>query len=701
MSTIENQDTTTTVGAVLAQGLARAGVKIAFTVPGESVLGLIEGLAASHIRVVATRHEGSAAFMAGAVAQLTGRPAVCIGTRGPGAANLAIGLHAARADSAPVIAIVGQVRRDVQGREAFQEMDVVAAFGPIVKWAAELKEPTGALALVERAVATATRGRPGPVLLGVPADVMDAVVPAGESRGSMPLEHHAEPDPVLVRKILHLLADARRPLILAGAGVLRARSTDALVRFAGTLRVPVVASWRRADVFPNDNSLYLGMTGLGASRSVLARLEEADALLVLGCRLGEMTSYGYRIPGPNTRWAHVDVEPPGTPPAGRPEVVLAADAAAFLRVAQRVLVRAAFDAASLDERTAANAVDRAAYEAGSVVDAERWDGSGVHPGRVVTTLARVLPPDAILTTDAGDFGTWAARGYRFHRPGTFLGSSAGPMGYGLPAAIGATLARPGRLAVALAGDGGFGMTMTELETAVRERAHVIALVFDNGRYGTIWRHQQERGTDVGLATGLGPVDFAAVAEACGALGVTVQTDEDFEPALLRALEAGRPAVLHLALDPRWTTPDARYVEIELEEPVGTEPGAGPEMAAGPAAAIEPSSVAEHEPEAAPEPEPEAAPEPAPEPDVAPVPESEPALALEDVVLGASLASNVETVFDLEATSVEEVTPEIATAPDGGLARDADRDAEFEALPEPEPRAAVEREDEVPEPAPEE
>ncbi len=616
MSTTENQGATTTVGAALAQALARAGVKIAFAVPGESVLGLLDGLAASRIRVVATRHEGSAAFMAGAVAQLTGRPSVCIGARGPGAANLAIGLHAARADSAPVIAIVGQVRRDVQGREAFQDMEVVRALEPILKWAAELKDAAGAQAQIERALTTATRGRPGPVLLGVPADLMDAAVPASANgRGPIPPEHHAEPDPVLVRKILHLMADSRRPLILAGAGVLRARSTDALVRFAETMRVPVVSSWRRGDLFPNDNPLYLGMAGLGAAESVQARLEEADALLVLGCRLGEITTYGYRIPAPGTRWAQVDVEPRATATGPRPEVVVAADAATFLRVAQRVLVKAAFDAASLDERTAANAADRVLFEAASTVDAEPWDGPGVHPGRVVAALARVLPPEAIITTDAGDFGTWAARGYRFHRPGTFLGSSAGPMGYGLPAAIGATLARPGRLGVALAGDGGFAMTMADLETAVRERAHVVAIVFDNGRYGTIWRHQKERGTGEGLGTSLGPIDFAGVAEACGALGLSVHSDDEFEPALRQALEAGRPALLHLALDPRWTTPDAGFAEIVMDMPVEVTPDSAEEAAAavgaegpGEATAAQPAGVeAAVAGEASPETEPEVQP----------------------------------------------------------------------------------------------
>jgi acetolactate synthase-1/2/3 large subunit len=557
MSMTEDQGATRTVGSVLAEGLARAGVKLAFTVPGESVLGLLDGLAANHVRVVAARHEGSAAFMAEAVAQLTGRPALCVASRGPGAANLAIGLQAAQADSAPVVAIVGDVRRDVKGRGAFQEMDAVSAFQPIVKWAAELRDAADAGPMIERALSIAMRGRPGPVVLVVPADLFDVRVPDGEpgQRVGVHPEHHADADPTLVRKVLHLIADARRPLILAGAGVLRARSTDALVRFAETMRVPVVSSWRRPDVFPNDNPLYLGMTGPGAPHTVLERLEEADALLVLGSRLGEMTTYRYRIPGLSAKWAHVDLEPRGAASPRSPDIAMAADVAAFLRVAQRVLARAVFDAASLDERTAANAADRQAYELASVVDAVPWDGPGVHPGRVVAALARILPADSIISTDAGDFGTWAARGYRFHRPGTFLGSTAGPMGYGLPAAIGATLARPGRLAVAMAGDGGFAMTMAELETAVRERAHVIVVVFDNGRYGAIWREQERRASGGGLGTRLGPIDFVAVATACGVIGLSVTTDDEFEPALRQALESGRPALLHLALDPAWTVPD--------------------------------------------------------------------------------------------------------------------------------------------------
>ena len=555
MSMSEGPSVTVTAAEALADVLARSGVKIAFTVPGESFLSLLDALAAKRVRIVAARHEGAAAFMAEAVAQLTGRPTLVLAGRAPGAANLAVGLHAAQSDSAPVIAIVGQVKRGVRGREAFQEMELVRTFEPVVKWAAEAREPADLPLLGERAVAAATKGRPGPVVLSIPEDLLDMdLPPAAQNRQSSPTEHQPEPDPTLVRKILHLLLDAKRPLILAGAGVLRSRSSDALVRLAGSVQVPVISSWRRGDVFPNDNPLYLGMSGLGAAATVRARIEAADALLVLGSRMGEITTFGYSVPGPATRWAQVDMEPRGAAATHRAEIVVAADAAAFLRVAQRVLSHAALDAAGLDARREQNAIDRAAFEAASVVDGEAWEGPGVHPGRVVATLGRVLPPESILATDAGDFGTWLARGFRFHRPGTFLGLTSGAMGYGLPAAVAAVLARPGRLGVAIAGDGGFAMTMAELETAVRERAHVIALVFDNGRYGTIWRQQVERGGPGGLATHLGPVDFAAIAEACGALGIKVNSDAEFEPALRQALEAGRPAVLHLALDPRWTTP---------------------------------------------------------------------------------------------------------------------------------------------------
>ena len=544
-----------TVGRFIADALRSAGVRYAFTVPGESFLGLLDAFEGAGIRVVATRHEGAAAFMADAHGQLTGRPAVCLGTRAVGGSNLAIGIHTARQNSTPLFAAIGQVERGLLGREAFQEIDQVATLGGLAKWAAEPHEPGDIATAMTEAVRQALGGRPGPVILALPEDLLDEPVPddarLDTSRATQPRASDEE-----IRAVIELVASARRPVILAGAGVLRARTSTELTRFAELLQVPVIASWRRADVISNDNPLYQGMAGLGAASSVRERLDAADALLVIGSRLGETTSYGYVVPRAGLRWAHVDLMP--TPPAGlpAPEISVATDAKAFLRAAnERLVGHAVLDAERVATRQAHNTDDRAAWEAASVVDAHPWDGPGVHPGRTVATLRRILPDDAILTTDAGNFAGWAGRGFRFRRPGTFLGPTSGAMGYGLPAAIAASLVHRDRAVVALVGDGGLGMTLGELETAVRVDARVVVIVFDNERYGTIRMWQERRGTGVGVGTDLGPVDFAAIARACGARGVRVEKDADFEGALRAALAADRTSVIQLSLDRRWVSVD--------------------------------------------------------------------------------------------------------------------------------------------------
>ena len=540
-------------GHFVAEALRAAGVRYAFTVPGESFLGVLEALGDVGIRVVATRHEGAAAFMAEAYGQLTGRPAACLGTRAVGAANLAIGIHTALQDSTPMFAIVGQVERTYRGREAFQEVDQVASFGRLAKWSAEPRSVDELASALPEAVQQALSGRPGPVLLSLPDDLLDEIVP-GETRIELSRPPTVRPTDDDVRAVLRLLTNAERPLILAGAGVLRARTSTDLTRFAELLRIPVVASWRRGDVISNENPLYLGMAGLGAPDVVRERIEAADALLVLGCRLSETTTFGYRFPAAGSRWAHVDIDPRVPPGQPAPTLSITSDARAFLRASiDRLLNQAVLDAASVDERHARNEADRAAWEAATVVDDGAWDGPGVHPGRTIATLRRVLPDDAIVTSDAGNFAGWLNRGFRFRKPGTFLGPTSGAMGYGLPAAIAAALVHRDRPAVALVGDGGLGMTLAELETAVRERARVIVVVFDNQRYGTIRMWQERRGSGQGVATELGPVDFAAIARACGARGVLVERDDEFEPALRQALVAERPSVIHVALDQAWVS----------------------------------------------------------------------------------------------------------------------------------------------------
>ena len=546
------------VGRMIADALRRAGVRWAFTVPGESFLGLLEGFEAAGINVVATRHEGAAAFMAEAHAQLTGRPAAALGTRAVGASNLAIGIHTAFADSSPMFVLVGQVARASRGREGFQEVDLVGSLGGLAKWAAEPADVAEAVAAVAEAVSQATSGRPGPVLLALAEDLLDEIVPAG----SVPAPARATPERPTdneVRDVLQLLSQAERPIILAGAGVLRARTSNDLLRMAELLRVPVIASWRRGDVISNDHPLYLGMAGYGSPSEVRERLARADAMLVIGSRLGEITSFGWTIPDAGTRWAHVDLAPERPDPALRQaDVTITADARLFLRAAvSRLEGRGVLDAEHTNARAASNAEDRAAWEAATVVDDHPWSGPGVHPGRVVTTLRRVLPDDAIVTTDAGSFGTWAARGFRFRKPGTFLGSTSGAMGYGLPAAIAAGLVHRDRAIVALIGDGGMGMTLAEIETAVRNDLRTIIVVFDNERYGMIRSYQDRRQDGGTAATDLGPVDFAAAARALGARGVHVADDQAFEPALRQALVADRPTLLHLALDRRWEGVDSR------------------------------------------------------------------------------------------------------------------------------------------------
>ena len=638
-----------TAGRLIADALAAAGVRVAYTVPGESFLPLLDGLVGAGIRVVATRHEGGAAFMAAASAALSGHPTAVLATRAVGAANLAIGLHVAHADSLPVIALVGQVERSVRGREAFQEVDLAATIGGYCRWAREVRDVATLPGIMDEALRRATSGRPGPVLLSLPEDLLAEEVPEAPARttnaAAVVPSRMPPPDPVHVRRVLHLLLDAERPVILAGGGVLRSRATADLVRLAEFVDVPVVAAWRRPDVFPNDNPRYLGMSGYFAAETVRRRLEDADAILVLGCRLNEVAAYWYAIPAPGTRWAHVDVEPLASRPGlAAPTIALAADARTFLREARRVLGAGVLDAAGLERRRTAMAADRAAYEDARRVDGDPWDGPGVHPGRIVATLNWVLSPDTIVTTDAGNFGGWAARGLVMRRPGTFLGSTAGAMGFAIPAAVAASLAGPGRPVVALAGDGGAAMTIAELETAIREGVHPVVLVFDNEQYGTIHDHQVRRGL-APVGTDLGPVDWAKVAEGFGAIGVRVDRDDDFEAALRAALAATLPTVVHLVLDRRWASVDrvGDAVPADLRTAVEPEPAPErelePDMAPEPAeaepepATVQVAEAAEADLVAAPEPEPElepaaltetgavGAPEPDPEPEPADAPET--------------------------------------------------------------------------------
>lgn len=573
-----------TVGRAIADRLAAAGARYAFTVPGESFLGLLDGLLETGIEVVATRHEGGAAFMATAATQLTGRPQLCLATRAVGAANLAIGIHAARADSLPMVALVGQVPRRFQGRDAFQEADLVGSVGRLAKWAVEIDEPRRVEAAMTEALQRAQSGRPGPVLLSLPEDVLDLRA-AGGGRGSSagPSASTAGgaprppvPDSDAIRAVLRMMAASRQGVILAGAGVIRANASRRILRLAEALGVPVIAAWRRPDVVPNGHPLYLGMAGYSSAPTVKARLVAADAILVLGSRLNEMTTFGYQVPGAETKWAHVDLEPRGAGGHGlsAPTIALTADIGRFVDEALSLLRGGAIHAETRDARLGTARVERQAYLKASTVDSGTWHGPGVHPGLVVTELRRQLSGEAIITTDAGNFGGWLQRGYRFRRPGTFLGPTAGTMGYGLPAAIAAALVYPRRQVVAMCGDGGFAMSMNELETAVRQGLSVVVLVFDNQRYGTIRMHQDREGRPA-AGTDLGPIDFAAVARAMGAHGINVEHDDQVPDAIREALASDGPTVLHMTLDRAWVSVDQPAVTADTADGTDTSVTSAP------------------------------------------------------------------------------------------------------------------------------
>jgi acetolactate synthase-1/2/3 large subunit len=297
------------------------------------------------------------------------------------------------------------------------------------------------------------------------------------------------------------------------------------------------------------------MAGFASAATVQRRLEDADVILFVGTRMSEMTTYGYSVPGPDTRWAHVDIEPRRAHAGlSAPTISVTADASRFLDSAWSDLRAAVMDAEMRSRREARNAADREAFKAASSVGQGTWAGPGVHPGRVIDTLRRILPDNATLTTDAGNFGGWLARGFRFRRAGTFLGPTSGAMGFGLPAAVAASLQDPDRIAVAICGDGGLAMTLVELETAVREGAHPIVVVFDNQRFGTIAMHQARVGRPI-TSSQLGGIDFAAAARSFGALGFSVDDDVAFEPALREAIGSRQASVIHVALDPAWVSVD--------------------------------------------------------------------------------------------------------------------------------------------------
>lgn len=540
-------------GQILVEALLRNAVDTVYCIPGESYLPVLDALHdARSIRTIVTRHEGAASNMADAYGKLTGRPGICFVTRGPGATHAANGVHTAKQDSTPMILFVGQVESAFKGREAFQEVDYRQMFGGLAKWATEIDDIQRIPEVVAQAFAVAQSGRPGPVVVGLPEEVLFGTAQVADAPA--PRIAQVAPPLAALEELRSLLARARKPLLVIGGTGWDEAGRRALQRFARANELPVVASFRRQDLYDNRDEQYVGQLGFGASPKLAARVREADLLLVLGSRLSETPSAGYtlvRSPKPGQTLIHVH---PDASELGR---VYQAD---LPIQASLPAMAAALDAlAPLENRPWAEwtAEARADYLAYSTPPASPAELQGVDLAAVVGHLAETLPEDAVISNGAGNYAVWVHRFYRYRAARSQLAPTNGAMGYGFPAAIAAKLREPQREVVCFAGDGCFMMYPQELATAVQFGAALIVIVVNNGMLGTIRMHQEREYPGRISATGLHNPDFVALARAFGAHGELVERTEDFAAAFQRAQACGKPALIELRTDPRQITPVAR------------------------------------------------------------------------------------------------------------------------------------------------
>jgi acetolactate synthase-1/2/3 large subunit len=537
-------------GHLLVESLIEQGVHTCFGVPGESYLSVLDGLHEhrDRIRFVACRQEGGAAFMAEAQGKLGPGPGICLVTRGPGASNAAIGLHTAFQDSTPMVLFIGQVAGDQRDREAFQEVDYRQMFGPgtlgMAKWVAEIQDPDRIPEYVARAFHTALQGRPGPVVLSLPEDMLSTLTRARALPRVVPAQ--AWPAPGALRDLRAMLMQARRPFMIVGGSGWTPESAAALQRFAENWSLPVGCGFRFQDCFDNHHPLYAGDVGIGINPALARRIGEADLVLAIGVRLGEMTTGGYSLlqaPRPTQKLVHLHA---GAEELGR---VYAAD----------LLLQSSLALAGKALETLA-APPEVPWEAWAAAAHDDYLGNFEAPlvepldmAEVIKTIQRHVPDDTVFTNGAGNFSGWLHRFARYrglqHHGRTQLGCTSGAMGYGLPAAVAAAVLAPHRTVVNIAGDGDFLMTGQELATATAQGVRrLVSVVVDNGSYGTIRMHQEREFPGRVSGSDLVNPDFAAYAAAFGWSGERVERTADFEPALLRALERGTPTLMHLKLD---------------------------------------------------------------------------------------------------------------------------------------------------------
>ena len=540
---------------MLVDTLVTEGVRQVFCVPGESYLSVLDAFVdAPEIGVTVCRQEGGASMMADAWGKMTGEPGICFVTRGPGAANAAAGLHIARQDSTPMILFIGQVARNMIEREAFQEVDYRRMFGQMAKWVAEIDDPARVPEYVSRAFHTATSGRPGPVVLALPEDMLAEQV-QGAMRVGKYRRAEAAPTPGDLAELRGMLEAAEKPFLILGGGGWDANVKTAMENFAAANGLPVAVSFRRQDYFDNGHPNYGGDVGIHLNPDLAARIREADLLIVMGSRMSEKSSADYKLIGiPETgfRLVHVHPDPHEIGRVYRPALGIAATARGFAEAVSGMEPVARKDTSDVEALHASYLN----WNTGLPVSP-----GDVQMGEIMAWLGRHLPADAIICNGAGNYATWVHRFHRFTHYKSQLAPTSGSMGYGLPAAIAAKRCDPTRTVVAFAGDGCFLMTGQELATAAQYGANVIAIVVNNGMYGTIRMHQERDYPGRTSGTDLVNPDFVRLAEAYGAHGELVTKTADFAGAFERAEASGKPAVIEIRLDPEAITISSSLSQI--------------------------------------------------------------------------------------------------------------------------------------------
>ena len=535
-----------TGGQILVDQLVAQGVERVYCVPGESYLAALDALYDSKIEVVVCRQEAGAAIMALTEGRLTGRPGVCFVTRGPGATNAAHGVHIAEHDSAPMILFVGQVERAMRGRGAFQEMDYCAFFGSTAKWASEVDDPARLPEIVQRAFHTAMQGRPGPVVLALPEDMLAETAEVADAP-------RVEPAPIWpgqaqMAELQKMLWAAKAPIAIVGGGGWSERAGAAVMRFAERFDLPVASSFRRASLVDGGLPHYVGEIGIGPNPKLKGRIEAADLVLLIGARMSEASSQGYTlfaVPEPRQKLVHVHADALEIGRVYHPSLGIVATPPAFCAALEGLQPP---NAICWSEATRAGRAEFLAWS----------DVAPAGPGRVqlgqIMLQLREAAPDAIVTNGAGNFTLWPGRYLRFRRFGQQIGSTSGSMGFGVPAAVAAKRIFGDRTVVAFSGDGDFLMNGQEFATAAQYDLPIVVVVVDNGMYGTIRMHQEREYPGRISATALRNPDFAALARAFGGYGETVEETSEFLPAFARALQSGKPAILHVKVDPEAITP---------------------------------------------------------------------------------------------------------------------------------------------------